>query len=79
MQSDIKCLKCLTSYAIRYNYKTYIMKHLKDHGMTYFQHMRLAFTYAYKLAFMAIAAVIHAFIPCILKTYVSNKLKEMTS
>ena len=55
------------------------MKHLKDHGMTYFQHMRLAFTYAYKLAIMSVVAVIHAFIPCILKTYVTDKLKEMTS
>ena len=53
------------------------MKHLKDHNMTYFQHMKLAFTYAYKLGIMAIIAVIHGVLPFIFKTYVSDRLKEL--
>jgi len=55
------------------------MKHLKDHGMSYFQHMGVALTYAYKLAILFIVAIIHAFIPCIFKTYVTDKLKEMAN
>jgi len=53
------------------------MKHLKDHGMTYIEHMIVAFTYAYKLSIMAVVAVIHGILPCTFTTYVSDKLKEL--
>jgi len=53
------------------------MKHLKDHGLSYIEHMVLAFTYAYKLGIMTIVAVIHGVLPFMFETYVSDKLKEL--
>ena len=53
------------------------MKHLKDHSMSYTEHMIVAFTYAYKLSIMAIVAVIHGILPFTFATYVSDKLKEL--
>ena len=53
--------------------------HLKKHGMSYFAHMALAFTYVYKLGIMAIVAVIHGVIPFMFQTYVSDKLKELNN
>lgn len=53
------------------------MKHLKDHDMSYIEHMIVAFTYAYKLGIMTFVAIIHGIIPFIFETYVSNKLKEL--
>ena len=53
------------------------MKHLKDHSMSYTEHMIVAFTYAYKLSIMAIVAVIHGILPFTFTTYVSDKLKEL--
>ena len=53
------------------------MKHLKDHGLNYFQHMGIAFCYAVELAFMLVAAVIHGFLPFVLKTYVTDRMKEL--
>ena len=51
--------------------------HLKKHGMSYFAHMILAFTYAYKLSIMAIIAIIHGILPFMFETYVSDKLNEL--
>ena len=53
------------------------MKHLKDHGLNYFQHMALAFGYAVKLMVMSIVAVIHGVIPFVLKTYVTDTMKNL--
>jgi len=53
------------------------MKHLRDHDMTYIQHLRLAWTYAFKLMIMSLVAVIHGILPFVLTTYVSDKLKEL--
>jgi hypothetical protein len=53
------------------------MKHLKDHGLNYFQHMCVAFYYAVHLAAMLVAAVIHGLIPFVFKKYVTNTMKEL--
>jgi hypothetical protein len=53
------------------------MKHLKDHGMSYIEHMIFAFTYAYKLSIMSIVAMIHGILPFTFTTYVSDKLKDL--
>ena len=53
------------------------MKHLKNHGMSYIEHMVVAFTYAYKLGVMSIVAVIHGILPFIFETYVTDKLKKL--
>ena len=45
------------------------MKHLKDNGMSYFQHWWRAMS-------MSIALFIHAFIPNLLESYASEKMKE---
>ena len=54
-----------------------MMKHLKEHNMTYIQHLILAWTYAYKLMVMSLIAVVHGILPFAFKTYVSDKLKEL--
>ena len=54
-------------------------KHLKKHDMSYFTHMMLAFTYAYKLGIMTIVAIIHGILPFMFQTYVSDKLKELNN
>jgi len=53
------------------------MKHLKEHGMTYIQHLILAWTYALKLMVMSLVAVVHGILPFLFTTYVSDKLKEL--
>jgi hypothetical protein len=53
------------------------MKHLKDHKLNYFQHMGVAFCYAVELAFMLVAAIIHGLFPFVLKTYVTDRMKEL--
>mgnify|MGYP003643070459 CR=1 FL=1 len=53
------------------------MKHLEDRGISYGEHMILAFTYAYKLGIMTIVAIIHGILPFMFETYVSDKLKEL--
>tara|TARA_R110002012_G_scaffold21221_6_gene74460 strand:- start:626 stop:799 length:174 start_codon:yes stop_codon:yes gene_type:complete len=53
------------------------MRHLKDHGLNYFQHMYVAFYYAANLAIMLIAAIIHGIIPFVLKTYVTDTMKKL--
>ena len=53
------------------------MKHLKDHGLNYFQHMGVAFCYAVHLAIMLVVAIIHGFLPFLFKTYVTNTMKEL--
>jgi hypothetical protein len=53
------------------------MKHLKDHGLNYFQHMSVSFCYAIHLAIMLVVAVIHGFLPFLFKTYVTDTMKEL--
>ena len=45
------------------------MKHLADVKMGYFEHMFFALS-------MAAALVVHAFIPCLFETYVSERLSR---
>jgi len=45
------------------------MKHLKDNDMSYFQHWWRAMS-------MSVALFIHAFIPNLLESYASEKMKE---
>jgi len=53
------------------------MKHLKDHGLSYFQHMGVAFRYAAHLAVMLVAALIHGIAPFVFKTYVTDTMKKL--
>jgi hypothetical protein len=55
-------------------------RHLKENGMTYFQHMRFALMLARKTFGCAVASVVHAFIPFVLVDHTSktiNKLNEI--
>jgi hypothetical protein len=55
-------------------------KHLKENGMSYFQHLWFALMLARKTSGCAIASLIHAFIPFILVDHTSktiNKLNEI--
>ena len=47
--------------------------------MSYFEHMMLAFRYAYSLGIMTIIAIIHGILPFMFQTYVSDKLKELNN
>jgi hypothetical protein len=46
-----------------------MIKHLKDNKMSYFQHWYRAMT-------MSIALFIHAWLPNVLETYASDKMKS---
>ena len=46
-----------------------MVKHLKDNDMSYFQHWYRAMT-------MSIALFIHAWLPSVLETYASDKMKS---
>ena len=46
-----------------------MIKHLKDNKMSYFQHWYRAMT-------ISIALFIHAWLPSVLETYASDKMKE---
>ena len=55
-------------------------RHLKENGMSYFQHMKFALFLATKTFGCAIASIIHAFIPFVLVDHTSktiNKLNEI--
>lgn len=45
------------------------MKHLKEANMTYFQHLRFAWS-------MAFALLVHGLIPSLFTTYASDKMKS---
>ena len=45
------------------------MKHLSEAKMGYFEHMYFALS-------MALALAVHAFIPCLFETYVSDRLSH---
>ena len=47
------------------------MKHLNDADMTYFEHLRFAWS-------MAFALLIHGLIPSLFTTYVSDKMNGKT-
>lgn len=49
------------------------MKHLKEVGLTYFQHLKLAFLNSLILSIASIALMIHAFLP-FLFTKTASKL-----
>ncbi len=53
------------------------MKHLKDHGMTYNEHRRFAWSYSYKCLKASLAAFIHGLLPCILTTTASDIIKRL--
>ena len=46
-----------------------MVKHLKDNKMSYFQHW-------YRSMTMSIALFIHAWLPSVLETYASDKMKS---
>ena len=54
-----------------------LKKHLKDHGLTYNQHLLIAYTYAWKLWLMSAVAIIHGVFPFLFQTYVTDKIKEL--
>jgi hypothetical protein len=58
-------------------YKHLIMKHLKEHNTTYPKHLGFALMLALRLHVLAIAGVIHAFIPYVFQKTVSHGVKEL--
>jgi hypothetical protein len=55
-------------------------RHLKENGMSYYQHMRFALFLSVKTFGCALASLIHAFIPFVLVDYTSktiNRLNEL--
>ena len=52
-------------------------EHLKEHKLTYFQHMKVAAWFAWTFTKVALAAVCHGIFPSLFKTYASDKIKEV--
>ena len=55
------------------------MGHLRDTGMTYFQHMRHAFLISSLLTTAAACCIIHAVFPFVFKKTASNIIKYVTN
>ena len=58
--------------------KNIFTEHPKEVGETYFQHLRKALRFSLKLLLMSFQALLHAFIPCLCVTSVSEKVKKMS-
>jgi len=54
------------------------MKHLEDHKLNYFQHLKLALKYAILLSALSVVALVHGFFPFAFKTVVSENLTKLT-
>lgn len=58
----------------------YYNRHLKENGMSYFQHLKFALFLSGKTLGCAVASLIHAFIPFVLVDHTSktiNRLNEI--
>ena len=58
--------------------KNIFTEHPKEVGETYFQHLLKALSFSLKLLLMSFQALLHAFIPCLCVTSVSEKIKRMS-
>jgi len=54
-----------------------IKLHLKEHGLTYLSHMKVALWFAATFTKVVLAALVHGLIPSLYKTYCSDKVKEV--
>ena len=54
--------------------KDLLTKHLREQGMTYFQHVKHALGSAVVLAGCTIVLVFHAFFPFLMETYSSDRV-----
>ena len=57
--------------------KNIFTEHPKQVSETYLQHMQKALSFSIKLSWMSLHALIHAFLPFLCVTSVSEKIKEM--
>jgi len=55
------------------------MKHLKDAGMNYFQHMLHALYIAYLLISAGVCCIIHSFFPFLFETTASKTIKHLNN
>jgi hypothetical protein len=53
------------------------MKHLKDKNLTYFQHMRVAWTLALQLFLLSLTSLVHGILPFIWGRLVSDKIHAL--
>jgi|TARA_R100000951_G_scaffold74118_1_gene62459 cell division protein FtsL len=54
------------------------MKHLEDHKLNYFQHLRMALKYAILLSALSVVALVHGLFPFAFKTVVSKNLTKLS-
>jgi hypothetical protein len=52
-------------------------KHLEDHGLSYWGHMKVAGKFAFTFSKVVLAAICHGIFPSTFKTYCSDKVKEV--
>ena len=57
--------------------KISFIKHPRENGMSYFQHMRFAFMLARKTFLAGSASMIHAIFPFLLETYTSTCIADL--
>ncbi len=54
-----------------------LLEHPRSVDETYFQHMAFALRFSGALFYLAFAALVHAFIPCLFKRTASRKVAEL--
>ena len=52
-------------------------KHLKEHKLSYFGHMKVALWFAWTFTKVVLAALCHGLAPSLYKTYCSDTVKEV--
>lgn len=53
------------------------MKHLKDHNMSYFKHLKFAFFIGFSMIVSGFCCIIHGLIPCVFQTAASDTIKYL--
>jgi len=53
------------------------MKHLKDHNMSYCQHLKFAFFVGFFLTVSGFCCIIHGLFPCVFQTAASDTISRL--
>ena len=53
------------------------MKHLKDKNLTYFQHMRAAWTLAIQLFLLSLISLLHGMLPFMFLSITTDGIKKL--
>ena len=55
------------------------MKHLKEHNLSYYRHLKFALFIGFSLVWSGLLCIIHGIIPCVFETRGSDTIKKLKS